>query len=306
MKNYDEVFEYKLKKIGKVFDIQKVLDAPTDVKSVAKYYKINILPYSIIYRESDFIHTALSENNVYDRKKDILAQARIVESYFDKNTKNVLELATGRGANSLYLAKKFEKINFVGLDLPNGQVSFAKKKAKDLNNFNVVEGDFHDLSQFSKNHFDFIFIVEALCHSKNKTKVLSEAKKVLKPGGLILIFDAYTSDRKISKNEEIIKKLIERGMAVPDFPRISEFKKIISSSGLKIEKEEDLSQKTIPTFKRIEKYANKFFNFPSAIQKTITKIFPETFTFNSISGYLLKDSIESNLSRYMLYVLKKN
>jgi ubiquinone/menaquinone biosynthesis C-methylase UbiE len=305
MKDWNEKFEFKLNKIKNVFDIEKVLSAPTDVKSIAKYYKINIIPYSIIYRGNDFIHTALSKNNVYDRENDILEQARIVEGYFDKDTKRVLELATGRGANSFYLSEKHPEFEFVGLDLPDGQASFAIKKSKKTKNFRVVEGDFHDLSQFPENHFDIGFIVEALCHSSDKAKVLREVRRVLKPGGRFIIFDAYTKDRKLTETEITIKKLVERGMAVPDFPFISDFKKIINDSGFRIVKEEDLSPMTIPTFKRIEKYANRFFNFRRPIQKAIVKIFPPIFLYNAISGYLLKDSIESELSRYMLFVIEK-
>ncbi len=306
MQDWQKVFSYKLKKIKKVFDIDKVLNNPTDPASIAKYYKINIIPYSIIYRNNDFIHTALTEEGKpYDRKKDILAQARMVEEYFNKDTKRVLELAAGRGANSEYLAKKYPEIEFTGLDLPNGQISFAHKKANKLKNFKAVEGDFHDLSRFPDKHFDMGFIVEALCHSNDKEKVLKEVKRVLKPGGLFFIFDAYTEDKKLNENELIIKQLIERGMAVPDFPFISDFKKTIENAGLKIVQQKDLSNMTIPTFKRIERYANKFFNFPHPLQKIITKIFPPIFTYNSISGYLLKDSIESRLSRYLFFVLEK-
>lgn len=305
--DWSKIYSRKLIKVKRVFSVDKVLNVPTDPDSIAKYYKVNIIPYSVIYRGNDFIHTALTPpGHPFNKDGDLLAQARMVEEYFDKETKNVLELATGRGANSFYLAKKHPEINFYGLDLPGGHTDFAIKKSKETKNFQVKQGDYHDLSGYPEGFFDLVFIVEALCHSEDKTKVMKEVKRVLKKGGRFIIFDAYTTDEKLTQDEELVKKLVERGMSVPDFPRVSDFRNMIKNAGLEIELEKDLSDMTIPTYKRIEKYAAKFFNFPGVIQKLIVTLFPPGFTYNSISGYFMIDSVESGLSKYLLHVLRKD
>ena len=133
--DWQEIFSYKLKKVRSVFAIDKILNVPTHPEAVAEYYRINKIPYSIIYRGNDFIHLGLTpKGQKLNKEKDVLGPVKIVEDYINIDTKNVLELATGRGANSFYLANKYPGIEFTGLDLPNGQISFAQKKARVLRN----------------------------------------------------------------------------------------------------------------------------------------------------------------------------
>lgn len=301
------LYQEKLNKIKKVFDLNEIIKSPTDSKTVAKYYRINILAYSLIYRENDFIHMALTPpRSKYNRKKDVLNQVKIVENYINKSTENILELATGRGANSYFLAKKYPKINFFGLDLPNGQIKFAHEKSKKVNNFNAIDGDFHNLKRFKNNNFDLIFIFEALCYSDNKRRVFEEVNRILKKDGLFIIIDAFTNNKLLTDEEKTVKQLIEKGMAVPEFEELNIFEKIINSSKFKVIKKEDLSIQIIPSLERLEKYSNYFFRFPIIIQKIIIKIFPKLFIYNTVSGYLMKDAIENKLAKYFLYILKKS
>lgn len=304
MQDWQKVFSYKLSKIAKVFDPNRVINAPTDAKAVSKYYKINKIPYSIIYRGHDAIHLGITYGEIYDRKEDILEQARIVEKYLTPGAKNVLELGTGRGINGGYLAKKYPNINFIGIDLPGGHIDHAHSKAKDIKNFEVKEGDFHDLSSFPSDHFDLVFVVEAICYAIDDKKVFKEVKRVLKDKGVFIVIDAFADKKNPTEDEKLIKKLIERGMAVPSFTQFEDFRKEAMESGFNVIKEEDLSKYVLPSLARVEKYANWFFNFPLWLQKFFVKIFPPEFSYNSLSGYFMKDSVNSNLYKYMLFVFK--
>ena len=168
---------YKLNQLREFFDFEKIVNLNADIKSIAKYYKVNVRFYSFLNNRQGFIHMAISQNKKLT-KEDYLGQIKIIERYINKNTKTVLELATGRGANSIYLANKYSKIQFVGIDLPNGHLNFAAKNSKGLNNFKPEEGDFHDLSKYPKKSFDIVFIIEALCHSNQKEKVIKQVKRV--------------------------------------------------------------------------------------------------------------------------------
>lgn len=306
MNDWNNIFEKKLAKVNKIFDIEKVHNAPTDPSSVSKYYKINRIPYSIIYRGHDAIHLGITYGEIYDRKEDILEQARIVEKYLPKNATKVLELGTGRGINSGYLASKYSGIKFIGLDLKGGHTHYAQKKASKTNNFLVEIGDFHDLSRFEKETFDIVFVVEAICYSTDDKKIFNEVKRILKDNGLFIVIDAFSSKKNPTAIELIIKKGIEKGMAVPEFTHYNEFKEIAKKSGYSLIHEEDLSKYVMPSLKRVEKYANWFFSFPLPIQKFFVSIFPEEFNNNAISGYFMSDSVLSGLYKYMVFVFKKN
>lgn len=305
MEDWQEIFSYKLNKIGKVFDINKVINTPINSKAVSRYYKINKIPYSIIYRGHDAIHLGITYGEIYDRKKDILEQAKIVEKYISNDTKNILELGTGRGINSDYLARKFPNINFIGIDLPGGHINYAIKKSKKLKNFNVRKGDFHDLNSFPANHFDIVFVVEAICYSTDDKKIFREVKRVLKNKGIFIVIDAFADKRNLTEVEEQVKELTEKGMTVPDFTQYEDFRNIAIEAGFKVKDEKDLSKYAMPSMKRVEKYADWFFSWPVFVQKFFVKVFPPEFTNNVLSGYFIKDSIDSGLSKYMEFVFEK-
>lgn len=306
MQDFQSIFANKLKTTKKVFDPNKVINAPTDANAVSRYYKINKIPYSIIYRGHDAIHLGITYGEIYNRKEDILEQARIVEKYLSLETKNVLELGTGRGINGGYLAKKHPNINFIGIDLPGGHIDYAFKKAKEIKNFEVKKGDFNDLSDFPDKQFDLVFVVEAICYATDNKRVFKEVKRVLKDKGIFIAIDAFADKRNPTDDEKLIKKLIEKGMAVPSFTQFEDFRKEAMESGFNVIKEEDLSKYVLPSLARVEKYANWFFNFPLWLQKFFVKIFPPEFSYNSLSGYFMKDSVLSGLYKYMVFVLRKN
>lgn len=178
----------KLEKIKRVFDISDILDIQPDKDYVRRYYKINKLAYSLFHTFSDRMYMGISRDGQY-KNSDLLEAARFVEKYIPNlNAKNILDLATGRGATSSYLAQKYPAIRFDGIDISEGQLDFAAKKAKKLSNYHPIKGDYHNLSHYHTGQFDIVFVVEALCYSQEKEKVLKEVYRILKPGGGIYYF----------------------------------------------------------------------------------------------------------------------
>ncbi len=192
MESQSEITQ-KLENIRKVFDINRVIGLKTDKAYIQKYYKINKIPYSLFHTNTDLIYMGVSRDGIY-KEDDLLEAARTVEKYLKElNGSKVLELATGRGANSFYLAQRFPAVKFCGLDISGGQLDYAFKKARRVNNYHPEFGDYHDLSRFENRSFDIVFVVEALCYSTDKDKVLAEVYRVLKKGGVFIIFDGYSN-----------------------------------------------------------------------------------------------------------------
>ncbi|MBI2356440.1 class I SAM-dependent methyltransferase [Candidatus Dojkabacteria bacterium] len=298
--------EKKLLRISKVFDINEVLNVKVNKEYIAKYYKVNQLAYSIFHTVSDRIYMGVSRDGKY-KKEDLLEAARTVEHYIKEiSAKSVLELATGRGANSFYLAKRHPDISFQGLDISEGQLYFAQKKSRMAPNYSPKLGDYHNLDRYEDSSIDICFVVEALCYSTDKGAVLKEVRRVLKPGGIFIIFDGYLAkpEETLTEKGKLASKLTEIGMAVEKFEEYEDFNKTIKSSGLSILKEEDVSVFVLPTMKRFEKLAKAFFKIPP-LAKLISKILPEEFTYNAISGYLMPALIEEGIASYVITILKK-
>ncbi len=242
------------------------------------------------------------------RKEDFLGQAKFVEKYVELlSAKRVLELGVGRGANSVYLAKNHPDVIFEGIDLADGQLDYAIKAAKGVKNFRPREGDFHNLRNYAPGSFDVVFVVEALCHSNKKETVAKEATRVLKRGGLFIVIDAYSSrqGKRLTKNEKLVKNLIEKGMRVAGFEYFYSFKKQVSRAGFKLVLEKDASESTMPTLLKLERLSASFFSLPGRLKRIVVGLFPKEFTYNIISGYLMAETIRSGIARYEMLVFEK-
>ena len=97
---YSTSLEAKLERLRQVFDIDRVINLQPDNVYIQKYYKINKVTYNIFHTKTDLIYMGISRDGIY-KEEDLLAQAKIIEVYILKTkAKKILELATGRGANS--------------------------------------------------------------------------------------------------------------------------------------------------------------------------------------------------------------
>ncbi len=304
--NEETILHKKLTKIKSVFNTEKLLSLKMDSRYVAKYYKVNQIPYSIFHTLSDKMYMGVSRDGVY-KEDDLLEAARFVEKY-SKNThaKKVLELATGRGATSAYLARNNPRIRYDGIDISPGQLSFANKKARKLPNYHPVYGNYHDLSRYADNSYDIVFEIEAVCYSSHKETVLAQVYKKLKKGGVFLLFDGYAAKptNQLSQDEREAKKLTERGMAVENFELYDSFIQKATQQGFFIDFQEDVSQYILPTLYRFEKLAKIYLKF-SLLAKFGRKILPDIFIYNEISGYLMPDMIKRHVGCYYITVLKK-
>lgn len=305
-----ESLDYKLKNIKSIFKIDKLINSSADIEKVKRYYKINQLAYTIFYNKLNLMHMGISHGTKL-KKSDLYEQAKFISEFIkrmsEKDKIKILELGSGKGGNSIYLSKKFPEINFVATDLTKENINLSKKTSRNLKNITFKCIDYHNLSKFSKNSFDIIFVIEALCHSNNKTKVFSEVKRILKKGGLFIIIDGYVNEGKknLTDSEKLAMKLTEKGMAVEKFETYKNFLEIAQKSKLKIVDEINWTQNILPSLNKFEKDANRFFRLKH-IAKIILKFVPKEFSYNAISGYLMYTLFKKHhCYKYQATVCKK-
>jgi len=296
----------KLEQVEGVFDIAEILGLQTNKNYTQKYYKANQLAYSLFHTRTGIIHMGISKDGIY-KEDDLLEAARIVEGFISKvKAKNILELATGRGGTSVWLAKQHPGITFDGIDLSEGQLVYAKKQATKLNNYHPLKGDYHDLSHYSDGSIDIVFVIEALCYSEDRPKVMTEVKRVLRKGGVFIVIDAYNGKLRstMTKDELLACRLTELGMAVKEFRNYNSLLEDAKKCGFVVVSSQEMSQYILPTLRKFEKVSQKFFSHPKSA-KLITRIFSKEVTYNAISALLMPDLVEQGLATYHTTVLKK-
>lgn len=108
--------------------------------------------------------------------------------------KKVLDVGCGTGA----LFPDFEKSNLTGVDIDHGNLRVAIKgdTKKDL-----VQGDGYHLP-FSTGSYDVVFCHYVLLWVRQPILFLEEMKRVLKPGGCLLLFAESDYQARIDTPEE--------------------------------------------------------------------------------------------------------
>jgi ubiquinone/menaquinone biosynthesis C-methylase UbiE len=105
----------------------------------------------------------------------------------------ILEVGCGLGAGLNFLSRVIEGPHFTGIDI----CETAIKKAKSMyarHNVEFTIGDAENL-HFEDGQFDIVFNIESCHNYPNIRKFLSEAARVLKPGGHLVVTDFFTNLR---------------------------------------------------------------------------------------------------------------
>lgn len=76
----------------------------------------------------------------------------------------ILDLACGNGVNLAYMAKRYPKCRFLGIELHPGHVEWGNKilQERGIENAHIIEGDWYDLGDSYRGEFDGIISMQTL------------------------------------------------------------------------------------------------------------------------------------------------
>lgn len=104
----------------------------------------------------------------------------------------VLDLGTGTAANAIALVQHLGgNCRVIGVDTSRPMLGIGEKNLESFPFQGRIElqvNDGHDLP-YADHYFDSAMIIQVLEYSKEPVRMLQEAKRVLKPGGKLLIVD---------------------------------------------------------------------------------------------------------------------
>lgn len=124
------------------------------------------------------------------------AEFSIFQNINFSNAKRVLEVGCGVGAQTEILLRRFPKIHVTGIDLNDKQLEAARKflgsKPSAAGRFELQQMSADNLT-FEAQTFDAAYLCWILEHVPNPAQVLSEVRRVLRPGSEIVITEVMNS-----------------------------------------------------------------------------------------------------------------
>jgi SAM-dependent methyltransferase/biotin operon repressor len=98
--------------------------------------------------------------------------------------KRVLDIASGDGVFGELIAPRCQQLTCV--DISDTVLAAARRRLAGHSNIRLQQGDMHALP-FADASFDTVFALHALNYSSEPALVLSEARRVLRPGGDLIV-----------------------------------------------------------------------------------------------------------------------
>lgn len=140
---------------------------------------------------------------------------------WDKKGK-ILDIGTGSGSLIIKLAKTFPKSFLTGIDYWGGNWEYSKSQCQQNAEIEGVSDriDFLKASAaelpFTDDEFDIIvscLTFHEVKDRENKTEVINEALRVLKPGGEFVFFDLFMDEKVFGDEKELLNSLKKHGVS---------------------------------------------------------------------------------------------
>ena len=151
----------------------------------------------------------------------------------------VLDLGCGYGSTARYLAANFG-CAVTGTNISEKELELARSRAAEAGLDDLLSfeyGDFHHL-EYGDGTYDVVWSQEAFLHAADKIAVLSECRRVVKPGGSLVFTDILVRRSTPEADRERIYDRVKS----PDMWDLDDYRQALSRLGLPVIREEDWSQ----------------------------------------------------------------
>jgi len=292
--------------LDEVFDLSTLSANGNTSAKIRKYYEDSRLGYQHVHSKDGAMHMALNPDGRFDRA-GYEGQSSLVAERLGPATADVLELACGNGYNLALLARRRPQVRFVGIDLVAGQVERANEILVSLDNARAQVGDVQNIAM-PDGSYDMAFVIESLCHATDLPQALGEARRVLRPGGHLIVIDAWRTD-SFDTLPSVVRQAaesVERSMAVANAQQLSVWREAAADAGLRVIEDVDLTEQIVPNLERLANIADERLLAHPVRIRIARMLLPDTLLLNAVAGYLMPLTVDVGAHTYRLVTLEKS
>lgn len=215
---------------------------------------------------------AAAAENLCQRVCDAALSKNTVSHNPDGQPLRILDAGCGFGGTIASLNDRFERLNCVGLNIDERQLIRARDQVKPRaqNQIEFVEGDACQMP-FPDASFDMVLAVECIFHFPSRERFFQEAKRVLKPGGILGICDFVPLSIVLPFSrllpDQVSTEVCRTYGRVDSSFTIKNYRELAHQTGFTLTQQEDITRNTIPTYPFIRKLFHQM-GYPESDQGT--------------------------------------
>lgn len=248
---------------------------------VLEYYNQCYIDYQIAWRvnKTHSIHYGFYDREHPDHDSAVINMNRVMSRAARIGAGDrVLDAGCGVGGSSVWIAGN-TGANVVGINLSARQLEIAgglaaEKGVGELTQFLVR--NYNDTG-FPDESFDVVWGLESICYAESKEKFLAEARRVLKPGGRLVVADGFLKREDLTGRERLHLDAWLEGWAVPNLASVGGFRDSLERLGFRGVEFTDITAHVLPSSKKMFRSSillyplSKFFEWRGARTKMQAK-----------------------------------
>jgi len=223
------------------------------LSDIVGYYRQTIEDYEL-WSPLGYMHFGLWRPwiNPFSRKTMLEAMNDLVFDGLnidEARPMTIADLGCGLGAVTRYGCQRFPQHHWRAVTICDEQVKYARTKLTPAERGRVefLQNDYCDLP-FESESLDAAFFLESLCHAQRAGDALSEAWRVLKPGGRLMVVDGLMRNAadKTPRYVRSLAKEVAENWAVGEFHCLAEFESAAAQVGFETVSKRELGWQIVP------------------------------------------------------------
>jgi tocopherol O-methyltransferase len=199
------------------------------------------------------IHFGYYDKGIHSHTDAVLHMNDITWQHLKFNAETpyqILDAGCGVGGTSIYLAQKYPRVSFTGINIVPAHVTMAERfahKRKVAANTRFLLQNYCQTT-FPDNFFDGIIALESVNYAHKDEDLITELYRVLKSGGRIAILDGFRTGKPIPPFLKNIYKFWLDGRALIDLESINDFTAYMRKQGFRDVTVRDISSHVISSY----------------------------------------------------------
>jgi SAM-dependent methyltransferase len=243
----------------------------------------------------------------YRRRHDdaVLHMNRVLATIADISSgERVLDAGCGIGGSAVWLAENLGA-SVVGVNLNAKQVERARHVAHGRRLGERVQFHVADFctTELAGESFDVVWALESACYAEDKRGFLVEARRLLRPGGRLIVADGFLVREDLAPDERRVVDRWQRGWAIAGVASVNQFRQCLRETGFRRVCFRDVTRNVVPSSRRI--YLATLLFYPLGLLLNWIGVRTDIQTRGIASGYYQYHARRRGIGVYGIFLAEK-